>query len=60
MLQTVEVTLFFRNEAGALAGERRSLDLYEGQTLAENLVTALLEGPSDRSLSCGWRTGCAM
>ena len=51
LLQTVEVTLFFRNEAGALAGERRSLDLYEGQTLAENLVTALLEGPSDRSLS---------
>ena len=51
VLQTVEVTLFFRNEAGALAGERRSLDLYEGQTLAENLVTALLEGPSDRSLS---------
>lgn len=51
VLQTVEVTLFFRNEAGALAGERRSLDLYEGQTLAENLVTALLEGPSDRTLS---------
>mgnify|MGYP001049335925 CR=1 FL=1 len=51
VLQTVEVTLFFRNEAGALAGERRCLDLYEGQTLAENLVTALLEGPSDRSLS---------
>jgi len=51
VLRTVEVTLFFRNEAGALAGERRSLDLYEGQTLAENLVTALLEGPSDRSLS---------
>lgn len=51
VLQTVEVTLFFRNEAGALSGERRSLDLYEGQTLAENLVTALLEGPSDRTLS---------
>lgn len=51
VLQTVTVTLFFRNEAGALAGERRSLDLYEGQTLAENLVTALLEGPSDRALS---------
>ena len=51
VLQTVEVTLFFANEAGALAGERRNLDLYEGQTLAENLVTALLEGPSDRTLS---------
>ena len=50
-LQTVEATLYFLNESGELAGERRTLDIYEGQTLAENLIAALLEGPEDRALT---------
>lgn len=50
VLQTVEVTLYFLNGEGALTGERRTLSLYEGQTLAESLVAALLEGPENREL----------
>ena len=45
LLQTVEVKLHFLNAGGALAPEMRTLSLYEGQTLAEALVAALLEGP---------------
>ena len=39
VLQTVEVTLYFLNNEGIL------------QTLAENLIAALLEGPQNRELS---------
>lgn len=51
VLQTVEVTLYFVNGDNALTGESRVLELYEGQTLAESLVAALLEGPQNRELS---------
>jgi germination protein M len=50
VLQTVEVLLYFPDSGGALTGEKRTLTLYEGQTLAETLVTALLEGPQGRDL----------
>lgn len=50
VLQTVEVSLYFLNADGALAAEKRMLSLYEGQTLAETLVAALLEGPESREL----------
>lgn len=50
VLQTVEVSLFFLNAEGNLTPEKRLLSLYEGQTLAETLVAALLEGPEDREL----------
>ena len=50
VLQTVEVSLYFLNADGALAAEKRMLSLYEGQTLAEALVAALLEGPESREL----------
>lgn len=50
VLQTVEVTLYFLNSDNALTGERRTIEVYEGQTVAENLVAALLEGPHDREL----------
>ena len=50
VLQTVEVRLFFLNADGALAEEKRTLSLYEGQTLAETLVASLLEGPENREL----------
>lgn len=50
ILRTVEVSLYFLNADGALTAEKRTLSLYEGQTLAETLVAALLEGPEDREL----------
>ena len=50
VLHTEEVTLYFLAENGTLAGESRVLEVYEGQTLADNLVAALLEGPEDREL----------
>ena len=50
VLQTVEVELYFLNSRGGLTAERRALSLYEGQTLAETLVAALLEGPESREL----------
>ena len=50
VLQTVEVSLYFLNADGALAEEKRTLSLYEGQTLAETLVASLLEGPENRDL----------
>ncbi len=43
VLQTVEVTLYFLDSANALTGESRTIELYEGQTLAENLAAALRE-----------------
>lgn len=50
VLQTVEVGLYFLNASGNLEKEARTLSLYEGQTVAETLVAALLEGPESRSL----------
>ena len=50
VVQTVEVLLYFLDNTGALQAEHRVLTLYEGQTLAETLVSALLEGPQDREL----------
>jgi germination protein M len=50
VLQSVEVSLYFLDAGGALAEERRTLSLYEGQTLAETLVAALLDGPENREL----------
>ena len=49
-LQTVDVMLYFVDENSALVGERRTLEIYEGQTVAENLVLKLLEGPESREL----------
>ena len=51
VLETVPVELYFLDENGQLAAEERNLDLYEGQTLAESLISALLEGPENRELS---------
>ena len=51
VLQTVEVTVYFLNSDSALTGEQRILELYEGQTLAENVIAALLEGPRSKELS---------
>ena len=51
VIETVPVTLYFRDENGLLAPEQRLLELYEGQTLADSLLGALLEGPRERGLS---------
>ena len=50
VLQTVEVRLYFPNNEGLFVSEPRALTLYEGQTLAETLMAALLEGPRSRDL----------
>lgn len=50
VMQTVDVTLYFADEAGALVGEERVLEVYEGQFVAENLVLELLKGPESREL----------
>lgn len=60
VLQTAEVTLYFLNSENALTAERRTLPLYEGQTLAEGLVAALLDGPEDRELSRALPEGFAV
>lgn len=60
VLQTVEVTLYFLDGEGNLAGESRTLSLYEGQTQAESLVSALLEGPENRDLSRALPEGFAV
>lgn len=51
ILQTVDVTLYFLDGDGTLAGEVRTLSLYEGQSLAESLAAALLAGPESRDLT---------
>jgi len=51
VLQRAEVTLYFLNSEGALVGEKRVLELYEGQTLVESLLAALLDGPENRELT---------
>ena len=50
VIETVSVSLYFVNEAGELAPEQRALEVYEGQTLAESAIEALLEGPQEREL----------
>ncbi len=50
-LQLVTVSLYFTDEYGLLAAEERTLELYEGDTQSAALITALLEGPQDDSLS---------
>ena len=51
VIQTVAVNLYFADETGKLVAEQRYLELYEGQSLAESVVGALLEGPQEKELS---------
>lgn len=51
VLHTENVTLYFMTADGNLAGEQRTIEVYEGQTMAENLMAALLAGPENRDLS---------
>lgn len=49
-VKAVNITLYFPNANNILVGEYRTLHLYEGQTVAENLIAALFEGPVDQDL----------
>ena len=51
VIETVPVLLYFQDADGMLVPEEQVLELYEGQTLAESLISALLAGPADRELS---------
>ena len=48
---TVEAVLYFLNEAGELAEERRTLDLYEGDTQVASVIRALEGAPETKSLT---------
>lgn len=50
VVETVTVSLYFVTEDGELAAEERALEVYEGETLAESTIAALLEGPQEREL----------
>lgn len=50
VMQLVEVSLYFADEMGTLTAERRTLEIYEGETQSGNLIAALLEGPRAEEL----------
>ena len=52
VVATVDVTLYAIDPEGRLTAVPRTLDLYEGDTQAEALVTALRQGPWDKD----WRS----
>lgn len=52
LVGTVDVTLWFLDgDTGALSPEQRTLRLYEGDTQAEVLLSALLAGPQSKGLT---------
>ena len=51
VIETAEVELYFLGADNTLVAESRVLELYEGQTLAESLLSALRSGPSNRDLT---------
>ncbi len=57
---TIDVTLYFLDQNGSLAGEPRTLDLYEGDTQAETLLRALEKGPEGKDLSPSLPEGFAV
>lgn len=50
-VQQVQVTLYFLNANGTLTGEKRTLDIYEGETQSAVLLAALFAGPKNSELS---------
>lgn len=48
---TIESTLYFPNQEGVLTAERRTLELYEGDTQVQAVVKALESGPKDKELT---------
>ncbi|MBR2131070.1 MAG: GerMN domain-containing protein [Oscillospiraceae bacterium] len=50
VLQLIHVSLYFLNEHNMLAAEERILEIHEGETQSDALITALLDGPNHSSL----------
>ena len=50
VVSTVEAVLYFLNEEGRLTEERRTLDLYEGDTQAAAVIRALESAPETKGL----------
>ena len=50
VIDRVTVTLYFLDEAGDLAPEEQTLDLYEGDTQVSAVARALEVGPESRDL----------
>ena len=50
VISTVDVRLYFLDQAGSLTPEERTLDLYEGDTQVSAVARALEDGPEDREL----------
>ena len=55
---TVEAVLYFLNEEGGLTEERRTLDLYEGDTQAAAVIRALEGAPETKGLITALPEGC--
>lgn len=51
VVSTVPATLYFLNADGVLTGERRTLELYEGDTQVSAVARALENGPESKDLS---------
>ena len=51
VLGTVTMTLYFLNAEGELVPQERQMNLYEGDTQAGAVVTALTDGPEGKDLS---------
>lgn len=54
---TVDATLYFLDETGALVPEQRTLELYEGDTQAGAVARALENGPADNALAAVFPEG---
>ena len=50
VVSTVEAVLYFLNEEGRLTEERRTLDLYEGDTQAAAVIRALESAPETKEI----------
>ena len=50
VIETVTVSLYFADGEGVLTAEERTLEVYEGETLAESTMAALLDGPQEWEL----------
>jgi len=50
VVSTLRATLYFPDETGQLQADRQELDLYEGDTQAQTVATALKNGPGREDL----------
>lgn len=60
VVSTVAVRLWFLSAGGELLAEPQTVELYEGDTQVEAVVSALLDGPEDRDLHTALPEGFAI